>query len=79
MSSEEKPDAKVHWDRRRFLIGGAIAGVGGMAASHAFPACECAVGLMDPDGAVRGRTGEEKAERVIHLDTYCRSQSPVGR
>jgi hypothetical protein len=22
MSSEEKPDAKVHWDRRRFLIGG---------------------------------------------------------
>jgi gluconate 2-dehydrogenase gamma chain len=33
MSSEEKPDAKVHWDRRRFLIGGAIAGVGGMAAA----------------------------------------------
>jgi hypothetical protein len=33
MLSEEKPDAKVHWDRRRFLIDGAIAGVGGMAAA----------------------------------------------
>ena len=33
MSSEEKPDATNRWDRRRFLIGGTMAGIGGMASA----------------------------------------------